>query len=84
MNIITTKNLIKVYQQGEEKIYAVKDVNISIKKGEMIAIVGKSGSGKTTLLNMLGGIDKPSLGSVFLDSIDMYATSDKGIHSCSS
>lgn len=77
MNIITTKNLTKVYRQGENSIFAAKDVNISIKEGEMIAIVGKSGSGKTTLLNMLGGIDTPSSGSVFLDSVDMYATSDE-------
>ena len=56
MNIITTKNLIKVYQQGEEKIYAVKDVNISIKKGEMIAIVESLDQVKLRYLICVGGL----------------------------
>ena len=76
MNIITTKNLTKVFRQGETSIFAANDINITIKEGEMVAIVGKSGSGKTTLLNMLGGIDRPSEGNVFIDSVNMYDSND--------
>lgn len=81
MDVIKTKNLTKVYNQGEISIYAAKDVGITIKKGEMVAIVGKSGSGKTTLLNMLGGIDKPSSGSVLLNDTDIYAANDETLAS---
>lgn len=81
MDVIATKNLTKVYNQGEISIYAAKDVSITIKKGEMVAIVGKSGSGKTTLLNMIGGIDKPSSGSVLLNDTDIYAANDEALAS---
>jgi len=77
MNVVTIKNLTKIYRQGDTEIYASKDINMSIKSGEMIAIIGKSGSGKTTLLNLLGGIDKPTSGTIVLDGVDMYATNDE-------
>ncbi len=72
---ISTHNLTKKYQQGDTTIYAVDNANIAIEKGEFVAIMGKSGSGKTTLLNLLGGIDKPTSGEVFIEGIDIYAAS---------
>ena len=79
MEILKTENLTKVYKQGDDEIYASKDVNISIDKGEMIAIVGKSGSGKTTLLNLLGAIDRPTSGKVILNNIDMFSLNDDNL-----
>lgn len=64
MNVITTHNLMKVYDDGTVKVNAVNNVTLNIEQGEFTAIVGPSGSGKTTLLNILGGLDRPSSGSV--------------------
>ena len=60
MEILRTENLCKSYKEGENKVHALKDVNISINKGEFVAIVGPSGSGKSTLLHLLGGVDRPT------------------------
>ena len=76
MSLLTTKNLTKIYRQGDIDIFATKKVNISIEQGELLAITGKSGSGKTTLLNLLGGIDRPTSGTVIIDGIDIYSTDD--------
>lgn len=70
-NIATLENVSKIYKMGEVEIAALKDVNLEIKKGEFIAILGPSGSGKTTLLNLLGGIDTPSHGKIFIDDEDI-------------
>jgi putative ABC transport system ATP-binding protein len=66
-----TKDVTKIYQMGSEKIQALRDVSISIRSGEYISIMGPSGSGKTTLFNAIGGLMKPTSGSVFIDEIDV-------------
>ncbi|MBA5942390.1 MAG: ABC transporter ATP-binding protein [Methanophagales archaeon] len=68
--MIYTEYLTKVYLMGEAKVYALRDVNLKIQEGEFIAIIGSSGSGKSTLLNMIGCLDTPTSGAVFIDGID--------------
>lgn len=72
MEILKVENLTKTYGKGEAKVTALNDVTFSIKKGEFVAIVGASGSGKSTLLHMLGGVDRPTSGKVFIDGVDIY------------
>ncbi|WHE08584.1 ABC transporter ATP-binding protein [Thermoanaerobacterium thermosaccharolyticum] len=69
-------NLNKVYGKGENKVHALKDININVEKGEFLAIVGPSGSGKSTLLHLLGGLDKPTEGTVEIDGVDIYKLSE--------
>lgn len=76
MEILKIKNLYKTYGKGENKVNAVDDVSLSIEKGEFVAIVGASGSGKSTLLHLIGGVDKPTSGKVFIDGIDIYRLKD--------
>jgi len=76
MPIIRTEKLTKTYKQGETVIYAANDINLEIEKGDFVAITGKSGSGKTTLLNLIGGIDRPDSGSVFIDGISLFQTNN--------
>ena len=71
MNVIETKNLKKIYSQGEIKVNALNDVSVNFKQGEFTAIVGPSGSGKTTFLNTVGGLDKPTSGNVMIDNLDI-------------
>jgi putative ABC transport system ATP-binding protein len=68
--MIRTENLTKVYRMGDAEVYALHDVNLDIQEGEFIAIIGPSGSGKSTLLNMIGCLDKPTSGAVFIDGVD--------------
>ncbi|QNO15291.1 ABC transporter ATP-binding protein [Alkalicella caledoniensis] len=72
MEVLKTINLTKTYITGEQKVEALKDVNISIKQGEFVAVVGPSGSGKSTLLHLLGGLDRPTSGNVIVDNTDIY------------
>lgn len=72
MNILEVKNLSKVYGKGETAVKALDDVSFSIKKGEFVCIIGPSGSGKSTLLHLLGGVDRPTIGKVFIDQTDIY------------
>lgn len=67
MNIVEIKNVTKTYTQGKVKVHALAGVSVSIAKGEFAALAGPSGSGKTTLLNLMGGLDKPTQGSIVLD-----------------
>ncbi|WP_434654623.1 ABC transporter ATP-binding protein [Thermoanaerobacterium thermosaccharolyticum] len=76
MVILKTINLNKVYGKGENKVHALKDININVEKGEFLAIVGPSGSGKSTLLHLLGGLDKPTEGTVEIDGVDIYKLSE--------
>lgn len=77
MTILQTKNLCKVYGSGETKVHALNDVNLMIENGEFVAIVGTSGSGKSTLLHMLGGLDRPTKGSVTVDGKDIFSLRDE-------
>ncbi|AFS77849.1 ABC transporter ATP-binding protein [Gottschalkia acidurici 9a] len=77
LDILVTENLCKTYGKGETKVEALKNVTISVAKGEFVAIVGPSGSGKSTLLNMLGALDVPTSGKVFLDGNDIFTMKEK-------
>lgn len=76
MEILRTENLSKVYGKGDNQVKAVDCVNLSIMQGEFLAIVGSSGSGKSTLLHLLGGVDRPTEGSVFIEGQDIYKLDD--------
>lgn len=77
MDLLTTRNLSKTYGSGKSAVHAISDINLSIKEGEFIAIVGSSGSGKSTLMHLLGGVDRPTEGTVYLNGEDIYARSDE-------
>ncbi|ABN51775.1 MAG TPA: ABC transporter ATP-binding protein [Hungateiclostridium thermocellum] len=77
MEILRVENVTKTYGTGENMVRALDGVSFSVKKGEFIAIVGPSGSGKSTLLHILGGVDKPTSGKVFMDGKDVYAQNDE-------
>ena len=77
MEIVRTENLSKTYGSGENLVRAIDDVNLKIEKGEFIAIVGPSGSGKSTLLHLLGGVDNPSSGKIFIDGNDISKYTSK-------
>ena len=79
MELLRVENLSKTYGKGEAKVDALKNINLSIKKGEFIAIVGPSGSGKSTLLHLLGGVDKPTSGNVFINDINIYDLKEKDL-----
>ena len=79
MGLLRVENLSKSYGKGEAKVDALKNINLSIKKGEFIAIVGPSGSGKSTLLHLLGGVDKPTSGNVFINDINIYDLKEKDL-----
>lgn len=76
MEILRTEQLCKTYGQGDNRIHAVDNVSISVAKGEFVAVVGSSGSGKSTLLHMLGGVDRPDSGRVFIEDEDIYRLKD--------
>ena len=73
MDILKVEHLSKVYGKGENQVKALDDVSFTVTKGEFIAIIGPSGSGKSTLLHLLGGVDIPTSGKVYLDGTDVYA-----------
>ncbi len=79
MDILRTENLTKIYGKGDNQVIAVNDVQISVKQGEFVAIVGSSGSGKSTLLHMLGGVDRPTAGQVFIENQDIYRMNDDNL-----
>ncbi|WP_027631766.1 ABC transporter ATP-binding protein [Clostridium hydrogeniformans] len=75
--MIDIKNVFKVYKMGTEKLKVLDDVSVNIKKGEFVAIVGPSGSGKSTLMNIIGGLDTPTKGEVFIDGENISKYNDK-------
>ncbi|MBQ1678271.1 MAG: ABC transporter ATP-binding protein [Oscillospiraceae bacterium] len=77
MEILRVEHLSKHYGSGENLVKAVDDVSFSVEKGEFLAIIGPSGSGKSTLLHILGGVDRPTSGKVFVDGQDVYAQNDE-------
>ena len=76
MEILRVENLTKIYGKDSTKVIALDDVSFSVEKGEFIAIVGASGSGKSTLLHLIGGVDRPTKGKVFIDGKDIFSFND--------
>ena len=76
MEILKAEHLTKVYGSGENQVKALDDVSFSVQKGEFLAIIGPSGSGKSTLLHVLGGVDVPTSGKVFMEGTDVYAQNE--------
>ena len=79
MEILKVLNLTKIYGKGESKVVALDDVSFTVEKGEFVAIVGASGSGKSTLLHLIGGVDKPTSGQVFINDKDIYQMNDDAL-----
>ncbi len=77
MEILKVEDLTKVYGTGENQVTALDHVSFSVEKGEFLAIIGPSGSGKSTLLHILGGVDTPTSGKVFMEGADVYAQNEK-------
>ncbi len=77
MEILRVENLCKTYGKGENIVKALDGVSFSVEKGQFLAIIGPSGSGKSTLLHILGGVDKPTHGKVYVDGCDVYAQNDE-------
>ncbi len=77
MEILKVENLCKTYGEGENMVKALDNVSFSVEKGEFVAIIGPSGSGKSTLLHILGGVDKPTSGKVYMDGCDVYQQNDE-------
>ncbi len=76
-DMIYSENLVKIYKTDDIEVVALQGLDLTVKRGEIMAIVGNSGSGKSTLLNMLGGLDKPSAGNLFVDGKDLLKFTDK-------
>ena len=79
MSILETRNLRKIYGSGDTEVRALDGVNLSVDSSEFVAIVGTSGSGKSTLLHMLGGLDRPTSGSVIVDGKDIFSLKDEAL-----
>ena len=79
MEILKVENLVKTYGKGETKINAVDNVSFTVNKGEFVAIVGASGSGKSTLLHLIGGVDRPTSGKVYIDGKDIYSLNNDNL-----
>jgi len=79
MEVLRIENLTKKYGKGQNEVIAVDDISFSVRKGEFVAIVGPSGSGKSTLLHLLGGVDKPSSGKVYIDDMDIYGLKERDL-----
>ena len=76
MEILRVEHLSKIYGQGENEVRALDDVSFSVSKGQFVAIIGPSGSGKSTLLHILGGVDRPTAGKVYLEDQDVFAQNE--------
>ena len=76
MEILRVENLTKIYGKGNSKVVALDNVSFTVEKGEFVAIIGASGSGKSTLLHIIGGVDKPTSGKVYIDGLDIFSLND--------
>ena len=79
MTILSTQNVRKIYGTGENEVRALDGVDLKVEKGEFVAVVGTSGSGKSTLLHMLGGLDRPTSGTVTVDGKDIFSLKDEAL-----
>lgn len=79
MELLRTEHLCKIYGQGENRVEALKDVSLSVEKGEFVAIMGPSGSGKSTLLHLLGGVDTPTSGKIYVEGQDISTKDPEGL-----
>ena len=79
MDILKVENLVKTYKNGNSTINAVDNISFSVEKGDFVAIVGASGSGKSTLLHLLGGVDRPTSGKVYIDNVDIYSMNNDAL-----
>lgn len=79
MEILKVENLCKTYGKGENTVKAVDDISFSVERGEFVAIIGASGSGKSTLLHLIGGVDRPTSGKVYIDGKDIYTLNDDNL-----
>ena len=79
MNLLEVKDLSKTYGTGETAVHALKGATFSVPKGEFVAVVGESGSGKSTLLNMIGALDTPTSGKVWIDGKDIFAMKERNM-----
>ncbi len=78
-SILVCDGLVKIYKTDEVEVLALQGLDLEIKKGELVAIIGKSGSGKSTLLNMIGGLERPTAGRLYVDGHDLFAMNEKGL-----
>lgn len=79
MNLLEVQSISKTYGSGETAVHALKNVSFSVPKGEFVAVIGESGSGKSTLLNILGGLDTPTSGEVYIDGKDTFSMKEKNL-----
>ena len=79
MEILKVENLSKIYGKGETAVKAIDDISFSVEKGEFVAIIGPSGSGKSTMLHILGGVDRPTKGKVYINDTDIYSLNNNDL-----
>ena len=79
MSILKTENLKKIYGSGAGEVHALNGIDLTVENGEFVAVVGTSGSGKSTLLHLLGGLDRPTSGKVFVDGKDIFSLKDEAL-----
>jgi len=77
--LIRTENLRKTYHRGQERVEALRGVNLTVEEGEFLTVMGPSGCGKSTLLHLIGGIDRPTAGHIYVDGVDLSTLNEEGL-----